>query len=349
MWYNEGTAMGLGQDCLLNGGYFMNRIELYKEAKSDLEEYAHSCNIKNIEKYYLPQKYDETVHKSFTRALNYYFYLFCGHLADRQFMGNVIKFYFDGSDTQQILQEVLFFYDPQRVIEKYNDIDDLKQAIRVINPIKIQNEAKWDEYLTGIYQCAVFLISGEIGNNALSFDDLLSEPMNSDSMKIYLHSLRPIINNITGVGTAVCYNWLKECGATWLAKPDLHIKRIVGELIKQDSPSNYKEIINAGYETTICAEKVISKYLKLNPQNKCFPKDNCYGIRTHEKLTLDEFIALYMWEWANDIRIKNVDSNITTYKLDRILYLYCTNGDFYMDRDKKISERKLFEKIKENK
>lgn len=309
----------------------MGKVEIYKYAKEKLEQRAKEQGISQERLdtvYYQPSK-----EVRYGSEINNYFYLFCGHLSDRQYMGNIIKFFNKNSDTQKILEEVLFRYDPKKVLAKYDNSSKIMAEINKMDSSKIKNEVKWGEYLDGIYQCAEFLVN----NTEIFFSNILKEPKSSDEMKIYLHMLRHIINNIKGVGPAVCYNWIKECGAYWLAKPDLHIKRIVAAFLKKELP--YEE------DTDEDSDKIISKYLKSNSELRDFPYDK--GIKKSEKLTYNEYVALYMFEWAEDIRKSNIDDNITPFKLDRILYIYCTNGNFYMEDSNKssISERNLIEKI----
>lgn len=320
----------------------MNRVEIYQYAKERLEQRAKKCDIsyERLETAY----YQPCREVRFGSEINNYFYLFCEHLADRQYMGNIIKFY--TSDTQEVLKQVLFDYDVQKTSVTYKDIESIMQKIREINSNIIQNEPKWEEYLTGIYQCALYLTSGKIGDTVIPFDRILQKPVNANEMKVYVHSLRPIINNLCGVGTAVCYNWLKECGADWLAKPDLHIKRVVAELLLREMKrDDCKDIENIDLNPKQEADKIIAKFLRNCPEYKQFPQNA--GISNQKKLTADEFVAVYMFEWVEEIRNSGADDTITAFKLDRILYLYCTNGYFYKEdfNSQNISEKDLLTAI----
>lgn len=318
----------------------MNRIELYKYAKERIESYAKKCNVsqERLETvYYQPNHQAECSDKMF--------YLFCGHLADRQYMGNIIKFYYEGSDTPNLLKKVLLNYDPKEVIETYCNAEEIMAEIKKVSPSKIQNEDKWKEYLTGIYQCAEFLTSGKLGKSAITFNNLLKKPADTDEFKKYLHGLRPVINNLTGVGSAVCYNWLKESGAVWLAKPDLHIKRIVAGLILKQLESD-KSIIPDSLDIINDTDKIIRAYMDNYTDETRFPANS--GINKNCRLYPDEFVAVYMFKWAEEIRSSGIDNTITPFKLDRILYLYCTNGNFYLEKNTEgnISEEDLLNKIR---
>ncbi len=315
----------------------MNRVELYKKAKKNLEEYAKNCGITTERlktAYYNPREYDEHRYKS---KKSFYFFLFCEHLADRQVMGNIVKFYKKDNDhlvTQEMLKKLLCDWNVSDVvkmdfnelyskfevttiykskIEQYNntvyfkkgkDIDTKNEKER--NKKKEFYTKMWKTYLCGIYQMAHYLNEGFIPcfdskfnkcNNILASNLPTSEYLfnskinNEDDLKRCLNESGKIAKHIKGVGTAVLCNWLKECGITFLAKPDLHIMRIVRALEKNDNLS-------------------------------------------------EEDTVVYMYNWAIELKI-------TAYELDRILYLYCTNGNFYMDRDKTISEENLLAMIKE--
>ncbi|MDD6085836.1 MAG: hypothetical protein PUB76_07685 [Oscillospiraceae bacterium] len=131
------------------------------------------------------------------------------------------------------------------------------------------------------------------------------------------------VDDVNVRGIALCYNWVKECGAVWLAKPDLHIQRVVDAIINHDYGS---------WENFISQRSVYAKY---------------ETIKRKPMVYNEERVALFMWEWAKQILESGADSNISAYKLDRILYLYCTNGRFYLDENKNgsISETAILNMI----
>lgn len=328
----------------------MERKELYLKAKENLEEYANKRGItkERLESvYYKPKDYNEIrkdlsekgIEIQSTNGKTDYpviFYLFCGHFADRQYMGNIVKFYTKedtknkrASKTELFLNEILYNYSPTKIILNKESCDDfVKESLKKVD-YKDVNEDKWKEYFNGIYSMAKFLNSSSIENTLSPVDSI-------DSLKIKLYETRKIQNQIKGVGPAVCYNWLKECGATWLAKPDLHIKRVVAELIFNENKDSLEEPNENDLSKR--ADIILQKYLDLekNKKLRSFPAN--MGIKANCKLSVDEFVTVYMWEWAKEI-------GVSAYQLDRIMYLYCTGGDFFMDRDKMISEVNLLEMI----
>lgn len=322
----------------------MDKVELYLYAKEGLERHAADCGI-SASSYYQP------VQKENGLGRNDYFELFCGLLSDRQYMGNIVKFYVKGeavSDTQKFLLEVLSAYNPEEVLNNYGSAEALFEEIKTRRPDKVQNEEKWAEYITGIYMCAEYLTKGKLADIEMPFERVLQEPTSSDDMKVYLHDLRLFTDNMSGVGIAVCYNWLKECGAFWLAKPDMHIKRVVAELLRSEMQPEDYVVIDAESDKNKRADKLISTYLKKYKAKKSFPKGR--GISGRKSLRPDEFVAFYMYEWSEEIRKSGKDDAVTPFKLDRILYLYCTEGNFFNDADKCrknpiITEENLLDKI----
>ena len=89
------------------------------------------------------------------------------------------------------------------------------------------------------------------------------------------------------MGIPFCYNWIKECGAIWLAKPDLHIARVVNTIIEHDYGS---------WDEFIIQTPVYAKY---------------EAIKRKPKVYYEERVALFIWEWANKIQKSGVDADIS--------------------------------------
>lgn len=318
----------------------MNRVELYSYAKCRLEKLADDQGISSQD-YYSPKKYDEITQKRFPSSSDYYFYLFCGHFADRQYMGNIVKFYTKEdtknkrpSKTELLLKDILFDFSTTKTIEYYKDKESfLNKTFENLKKNNSEiNTEKWNEYLSGIYIMANWLVGNKL-------DSFLADLKSVDELKIIQYNARKIQKAVKGVGPAVCYNWLKECGAESLAKPDLHIKRVVAELIYKEN--NHKLEIPQELTGSKRADKILEQYLKLSENKvlKEFPNNS--GISRRCKLSIDEYVAVYMFEWAKEV-------NETPFKLDRVLYLYCTNGYFYgksTNKSDNISEKDLLNQI----
>lgn len=310
----------------------MNKVDLYLYAKERLEQGAKEHKI-DIEKYYCPE----------CSGSSNYFKAFCGLFPDRQYMKNIIKWCICGSKTDEVLSDRLFKFDAEKTYQEYVEsakslFDSLANDPRID---VLHNEKYWEEYADAICQCASYLCRSEYRRDDHTITlapiaDLLKPPTNTDDLKAILFNIRPLYENMRGMGAAVCSNWLKECGAVWLAKPDLHIKRVIAELLKKEMSSSETD-----------SDKVISSYLRKHSDLKRFP------FATRKRLSKDEFASVYMYQWAEDIRKSGKETNVTAFKLDRVIFLYCTGGKFYSDdgepncRNMGISEEDLISRIYE--
>jgi hypothetical protein len=57
-----------------------------------------------------------------------------------------------------------------------------------------------------------------------------------------LKDIYSISNQIHGLGFALTCDWLKECGCTWLAKPDVHINGVV-KYLKADEKLKDEDVL----------------------------------------------------------------------------------------------------------
>ena len=87
-----------------------------------------------------------------------------------------------------------------------------------------------------------------------------------------LSTIHSISNKIHGLGFALTCDWLKECGCTWLAKPDVHIKEVVkyiksNEKITDEDVIKYifswAEIVNSSNENLSVSAYIIDKMIWL--------------------------------------------------------------------------------------
>lgn len=285
-----------------------SKKELYVKVKTEIEEYANLLGVKDFENRYCIPNIDRKKGSN----KNNYFYLFCEHFVDRQYMKNIIKFY--DKKTQSLLDKVMLNYDLESFLNRYKSQQSFKDSIKIADIEGITNRSEWIQFIDAIYLCAKYLSNECIDNQHISIEDLLKYPTDDDDFKRKIYALRIIKNNIPGLGPAVTYNWIKECGAEWLAKPDLHITRIVNEILKYDIPQQ---------EEFKFPDSISKKY----------------------RLSKEEYIVYYIYRWVNDIKNIVDDKNITPFKLDRLLFLYCTGGYFYLESERKtLSEAELLEK-----
>lgn len=169
-------------------------------------------------------------------------------------MDRSIKF---NAENRQIITEVLRNFDFAWVAEHHDDktlyaafnekIADggaISRAKRANGkPQEIQEQilnrkTNWEKYAKGLYEGAQFLCS-ETGQATLN--GLLShgagEPLDIKWLQKQLGSIK-----IHGLGTALKCDWLKECGCTWLVKPDVHIKKVYAQMAAQEQNKPVEEI-----------------------------------------------------------------------------------------------------------
>ena len=192
--------------------------------------------------------------------------------------------------NNRIIEKVLYNYDYKKVSEysKWEDVyDELKREGITDNGKGDKRKTNWQKFCEGIYEGAKWLIK----EGYPKVKELTAEKIDGNTSfdRIYM-DINIIEKAIPNMGTALVCDWLKECGCTWLVKPDVHIRSVYAHF----------------------TDKEVSK---------CLDKD----------------IIREMYEWASDLQ--KYDSEMTAYKLDRIIWLICT-GDFFLD-NKKIGRQLL--------
>lgn len=211
----------------------------------------------------------------------------CSSLQNSGQMSNSIKF---NSDNRELIKNVVYNYNMQKFTKNYTKWEDVYDAFisrgisdqgkerKVIkNYNKNKPETNWEKYSKGLFEGVNYLLSGGLEKirELISYSEKINRVEDA-----YVKEIYSISNKIHGLGFALTCDWLKECGCTWLAKPDTHIVEVYKHLIGMSSNSKVSEI------------QVI--------------KD--------------------MFDYAELIKTK--DTDMTTYKLDKMIWLICT-GNFY--------------------
>lgn len=224
----------------------MKKYEFYTKLTELLYEKARAAHVTDLKKYYQP----ESVYKK----QNHYFRL-ASSLQNGTSSGMDRSIKFNG-ENQQVISEILCDCDFKTVLTKYSKSEELydefcrwitdsgaesrqKRAEKAMakgkddDAERITNrKTNWEKYSEGLYLGAEFLnskIGKEILDRMLGYNN--SEDVN---FKCVETDLRIISKEITGLGTALTCDWLKECGCTWLVKPDVHIKKIYHALRKAE-------------------------------------------------------------------------------------------------------------------
>jgi hypothetical protein len=142
------------------------------------------------------------------------------HAKNRQSMPNTI------GDVEK-LSEILFKFNPAKVVAEYDDHFDLIDAIKKANiktPVKIDknnNRSHWSIYLKSAISSAKFLAAFK---KADEFHDFVESFYGSPYSRLALPLL--LKEEIEGFGFALSCDFLKENGYSGFAKPDTHINDI---------------------------------------------------------------------------------------------------------------------------
>lgn len=220
-----------------------------------------------------------------------YLYHLCSSLQNSGMMHNTIQF---TGKNFSVIEEVMQEFHVDIASRKYTQWGDIYRAFLSKGILdrgsREKKETNWEKYSKGLYEGLQFLVNG---GETLIKKLSSSKDLTADSIK----KVKEISKKIHGLGFALTCDWLKECGCTWLAKPDVHINEVIKALLNRKSIS-------------------------------------------------DEEILTEIYSWAKEIELSGVDPSITAYKLDRTVWLLCTE-DFFLDH-KSSGRESLIRKIKSN-
>lgn len=211
------------------------KIELYKELYSNLVSLALVAGIDEVrlQKYFVPE--GDVTSKCILFRL-------CSSLQNSGMMSNSIKFNDKDVTNRNIIKKVLLDFNTMEAAAKYlpEGCESIYKAMIEAgikdNGIKEKRKSNWEKYCRGLYDGLKFLVTdnGEKIINELVKASCLTENE--------LKKISEISNQIHGLGFALTCDWLKECGCTWLAKPDVHINEVI-KYMKQNDKLKDEEII----------------------------------------------------------------------------------------------------------
>lgn len=197
--------------------------EIYEVTKKLINKLANvfNININELVEYYKPEpEYDlatatdENIYIRFAQSLQN-----SGH------MTNTIKF----DENQTTIKKVLTKLRNNKYsldIDVYNDF--LANKIRD-KGTKKKGKTNWQKYSKGLWD---FHQKYKALDLQSEFKNLLNIKSESDRLDKTI-KLANKIDNVHSIGFTLACDFLKECGCTWLAKPDVHILDIVGTIYKE--------------------------------------------------------------------------------------------------------------------
>ena len=148
-----------------------------------------------------------------------YLYQLASSLQNSGNMCNSIRYNDPTSTNEKIIRSVL------DNATMYRNWEELYQAMIAAGirdgGVKKGRETNWQKYCRGLFDGITYLKNGgEEKIRQLCSTSNIDEIINDEIIEIQ--------KTIHGLGFALTCDWLKECGCTWLAKPDIHIKKVAG-------------------------------------------------------------------------------------------------------------------------
>jgi len=180
-------------------------------------------------------------------------------------MHNSIRFN-ESDERRTTIKEALLDFDGKKALERYSEWQELYNALTNGGKLdeglqkhlrdekrneerarkkgekyvkKERKETNFEKYSKGLYDGLEFLYR-EGGNKLI--DGLCEAPTDDYPLKKKIANLKAIQKRIHGLGFALTCDWIKECGAEWLAKPDVHIKTVIEALNGGKEPSDEKTV-----------------------------------------------------------------------------------------------------------
>ncbi len=228
----------------------MDRIALFNFLEETLKKKADAAHITDLERYYSPKPLDdqENIYSCLASSIQN---------GTSSGMDRSIKF--NGVNRSFICSK-LCGCDYEKVLEKYGNEQELYEQFASYDSgaISRQNRAdkkgsnkekenilkwktNWEKYARGLYYGAKFLkYNKKVVDKLIALNeeaDIDFKEVNKQLKIIYANKE----TKIPGLGFALCCDWLKECGCTWLVKPDVHIK-VVYQVLKSNGETELEKI-----------------------------------------------------------------------------------------------------------
>ncbi|MFA7709449.1 MAG: hypothetical protein WCX82_04935 [archaeon] len=252
-------------------------IIIFKEAREFIENYTVTVGLnKERLKDYLEDK------RNFNSINDVAESLFIS-LQNRNMVSSVIGF----NNKYKEMREILFDFDPKKIIESYSDYEQLLLEFNKKFKIKDYTSPRslWRQFAKGIISASNFLI---IFNDKDDFDKFIK----TFSLNKYTKAALPMIlsKEIEGLGFALACDFLKELGYREYPKPDVHLIEIFYELGLSATKNDYdvyKKIIEMCDYVTEDAYTVDKIFWLIGSRN--YYKDNIQRKSINNR---SEFIAI---------------------------------------------------------
>lgn len=205
-------------------------VEIYKMLQKMISHISSAAGIdgENLEKYYVPEAI--YFNQNYLRRL-------ASSIQNSGMMHNSIKF--NGENFEHIRTK-LYNFDVEESLKNYSSYNELYNAFTNFGTMdkgmKNTKETNWERYSKGIFDGLVFL-GRENGKEKI--EELIKLGEGKEFSKKFIDVIEEIQSRIHGLGFALTCDWLKECGCTWLAKPDIHINEVYKSIVNKEKFKDY--------------------------------------------------------------------------------------------------------------
>ena len=251
--------------------------EIYDRLEDMVENLAYYAGTNNaLSRYYIPQMQREKARneKELERALTKSIELspkelmiqFARSLQNSGQMINSIKF----DDRRKTIGKIICDFNPEKLLNEYESADALYSKIYTKyydqGWTRAKDERKKKErhptnlrkYAEGLYSAAKFLLKK---NNVRRINDAITfsyqGPWDSEKDSRVTEVIESMRNQkrerIKYLGEALSYDFLKECGCLYLAKPDTHLNKVVDKLIVLPTETDHDKQLKASSTTRAVA------------------------------------------------------------------------------------------------
>lgn len=204
-------------------------IKIYEIANKQVNKLAkiYSISKKDLVKHYYQPSYNLA-----TITEDEIFMRFAQSLQNSGRMSNSIKFDVNHEIIEKIVSNLRK--------GKYVIVDEVYNAFNITGIVgkstAVKEKTNWWKYSKGLLSFNTFY---DKYNLQKTFEDLADERFDET-----ITLAKKIAKNVFSMGFTLACDFLKECGCTWLAKPDTHILEISGVIFNEQ----YMQIDNYKYK-----------------------------------------------------------------------------------------------------
>lgn len=213
---------------------------LFNKLYSDLQNVADVMGVKDLKAYFKPHGgvRSHEIFRSFAIALQ-----------GSTTMQSKIKMNDEEGENYKIVRDVLFDFDVYKSADTYSTWEDIYKAIldagiKDEKP-KEDKDTPWQKYSKGLFDGITLFykkVDGRHGVDrirSLVYVDVCE--LDDDEMGMIIDTIKAISKKIRGMGFALTCEWLKECGCTYIAKPEAFLKKTIEYIVDPECERTVKD------------------------------------------------------------------------------------------------------------